>query len=78
MLNPLPSLHLAAQFLRVDGHFADVALINAGQELRKIIGLSFWAVLPDLTTCHRRMADTTMTSQKITVFTVEFTSGLLD
>src|SRR5262249_52552820 len=34
-----PILELAAQFLRVDGHFADIALIHAGQELREVDGL---------------------------------------
>jgi hypothetical protein len=41
------------------------------------MGFSFCPELPDRTTCHRRTAEITITSQKITVLTVEFTQGLL-
>src|SRR5207344_1356016 len=41
----------------------------------KLMGFSFWPLLPVRTTCQSRKAESTITSQKMTVLTVEFTQN---
>ena len=64
---------LAADFLAVDGDLFHVALVHIRQELREADRLSFCPALPAFITCQSRKAESTITNQKTTVLTVEFT-----
>ena len=64
----------AAHFLPVDGDLFHIALVHIRQELREAdFGLSFCPALPAFITCQSRKAESTITNQKTTVLTVEFT-----
>ena len=66
--------YLPRTSMPVDRDFFHVALVHVRHELREIDFLVFLARrCPAFTTCHSRKAESTITSQKTTVLTVEFT-----
>ena len=51
----------------------NVVLVHVTHELREVDFLSFWPSRALLTTSHSNSAETPISSQNSTVFTVEFT-----